>query len=413
MNEQTDTKPRIDLTSLSKAAAGMLLSDGLLLLWLYPVVVLPRCLGSYLIPTNSNAVLYIYAVERLFYILFALVIASRWVRRVFPQAEEVKLSGLALSLLIGFGLWFSYIVPIAAQFLPLPNMDRTMLAVLLLPAIVMNLHFFFFLIPIALGHVRLGEILTLSRTLISDDRWIGPRCLLGPVAVLFLFQAVIAGFSPDQRHVSVSLLSDFFSGIYWLLGTYLSTAVGIHLAQQHSTIFPRALQQASTLTEASLSSTNWLSASFMPGKGFVMLCLGCLVWAGNLMRLAELPPAATIKIEKVSVQEGKVRFELKIQDPLYKLRGFHSIFLSLASEQRTPLAQFPSRAVAIDSKTDVLFGFPLSPDLQHVGVEFDTGRKDDDIKSLKDIFLWYRNTKLAKVEFAQDLTPSVAAGANP
>lgn len=413
MQDSITNKPHLDLNTLAKVAAGMLKRDWALLLYLYPIIVLPRLLGSLIIPANSNAILYVYVVERVVYSLFLLAVASRWTRLTFPKVEAVNWIGLLQALLIGLGLWFSYVVPIAAQFLPIPGTEKSLLAILFIPGSIMNLHFFFFFIPIALGIKKLSDILAFSRSLLVADRWIGPKCLLGPIAVLFLSQAVIAGFSPDQRYLWVSIASDALSGLYWLFSTYMCVAVGLHLTQGHSVVLPQTEQLSPALTSASLDAPAWLEAACLPRKGFVMLCLGCLVWAGNLMRLAQLPPAASISIQKVSLAESKITLDLLIHDPDFNLRGFHAVFLSLASQQRTPLAQFPSRASLSTSQRDVLFGFPLSASPQHVQIDFETTRKDEDLRTLTDIFLWYRNTQIAKVDFPLPAAQAGPASANP
>jgi hypothetical protein len=395
------------LKEASTIAAGFLAAHWKSLLLLYCLAVLPALLFSLLELKASAMNLGLMALQQLIYLLVLSKIASLALKEIFGVTQKFGYQALARICFLGMGLWLSYTLAILAVASPTSTEVKTIALFLIGPALYLNLRYYFFYVPPLLRQpAALSFDLSQAAELSKNRLKIILLSLVGPGGLHALASAIISGLSPDQRHLSVVLALDATSGLFFLLNAAISISLAIHFLPQ--TNLGTGLATAAT-ARLSLQAPNWLAAAFQPNKGFVMLMLACLVWAGNLMRLAELPPAPTLVVHHAETKDSKLLLKLDATDTTYKFRGFHPVFFHLASNLRTPLADRPLRVTKQGEPDDILFELPRGTGPITLQLEFETNRTQQDLAALEDLFLWYRGAKIAKITFA----PSAALEVPP
>lgn len=383
-----------------RVAAGMMVHDRLFLPGLYALIVLPRCLATAFLAPTSDWLLYVRVLERMVWLVGLWVLGRRWVSQLSSAKPKSAGLNVIIFLALGIALWLTHTIPVSAVFYDLPNELKLVLLLALIPALHLNLQYYFFFFPAVLGIKPLSNIIYHSLAIARHERWLVLRAVVGPAGLYFLLNSIAQGFSPDGRSLAISILTDTTSGIFWLWTSYFGLALGFM-------ILPDAMwrefeldpYRKSRLATIALRGPAWLSASFFPNKGLIMLLLGCLVWAGNLMRLADLPPGPELRLTAVSVDGSKVLLDVHAEDPDYKFRGFYPIFFNIAGENHTPLANRPSAATLASSGEAIDFALSGQLSAADIKLVFDTPRQAQELAALQDVWLWYRNTKIAKLAF--------------
>lgn len=397
---QIQNQPAV-LKEAGNLAAGFITVHWKSLLTLYTLAVLPALLFSLLEIKHSAMNLALMAIQQLIYLLVLSKIAAIALKELFGQTPALTSQTLARICFIGMGLWLSYTLAILAVASPTDTGIKTIALFLVGPALYLNLRYYFFYVPPLLrGPEALSFDLSQAAKLSKDRIKIILLSLVGPGGLHALVSAIISGLSPDQRHLAVVLALDASSGLFFLMNAAISVCLAIKFLSETNDQSSPEIGLGTQATRLALQAPPWLTAVFQPNKGFVMIMLACLVWAGNLMRLAELPPAPTLVVHHAETTDRKLILKLDATDTNYQFRGFHPVFFHLASDLRTPLAERPLRVTRQGQENDLLFELPRETGPLTLLLEFATNRTQQELAALEDLFLWYRGAKIAKITFA-------------
>jgi hypothetical protein len=390
------------LVQAAESAAAYLRSHWRVVSLIYLISVAPAASFSLFEVSLARSNVSFLVFQQLIFFLSFLAIGRSFILSRIANPPEFNFAILSRVCMVGLGLWFSYTILVLGIASPWPNEIKALAVALIIPALYLNLrYYFFFAPPLLRGPAALTRDLEAAAGLSKGNLRLILQSLVGPAGVQALIWAVVAGFSPDQRHLSVVVLGDFCTGIFFILNSVISLSLALNLAPgsemgktslQHQALKPQDPRDI-------LAAPGWLMACFQPQKGFVMLMLSILVWAGNMMRLAELAPAAQIEVLRAETAPQRVFISLLVEDKNYKFRGFHPIFFRLASDAQTPLAPYPLAVKVNEQQTALQSPLPLSAEKLTLRLEFESSRSPSELAALEDVYLWYRGVKIAKINF--------------
>lgn len=391
-NSKVDPNSRVPML-----AAGMLLQDRALLAPMLCILAAPVIAGSLLSARYPSAAIAAQIIGRVIEIVMLYLVGANWVKRLAIEKRPISLRPVLPAVGLGMLLWFSIMLPLALQFSSLADSSKLLLLLLVIFGIVFNLKYFFFFAPFIFG-MRLRGSTTFIASFTAQSLLPSLKVLFAPAAVSFLLANIVQGASPDERSALVNTLAAASGEIFWLLVMYLALAhVFITTPDpmwRDSGLDPYRESRLGTLE---VTSPTFLRRMLTPRKALSIFVFGALVWAGNFLRVTEMPPAASISVKAITLHQKEVSILITADDPDYKFRGFRPIFFSLASENRSYLARMPREVKSPGGNEDMRLGLTAPG---HVTLEllFDTDRAAEDNTRLEDLSLWYRNAKVAKLD---------------
>ncbi|MBN8551202.1 MAG: hypothetical protein J0M12_17955 [Deltaproteobacteria bacterium] len=384
-----------------EVACGMLLQDWKILLPLYLLLISPQFAAT-VIPAEDpqNAILLLLA-GRVIDLCFLFLVGFLWLRRLSLKPRAFSFKPLFPLVSAGTALWMTVTIPLAVQFTALPGSIKMMFLVLLIPAILINFRLFFFFVPLLFGQRAGRDALNLTKSFTDSDQYAALKVVLAPAAISLLIPNLLATFSPDERSAIVGTLIDLSAGVFWLLTTYIALGYAF-LGLPESFWHAQGLDpyRNARLTTLSMRGPRWLAKTLSPKKVVTIFVLSALVWAGNFLRLSDMPPAATLTVTAMEASGNSLKLTLRAEDATYQFRGFRPIFLALAGPQRGVISKWPETATLDGVDGDVRLGLPLR-DSGTLQLDFLTERSAADLVKLEDLYVWYRNVKLAKLDLSK------------
>lgn len=382
-------------------ACGMLAQDWKMLFPLYLFLIAPQVVATLVSADDARDALFFMLAGRIVDLIFLFLVGMNWLRRFSLKARAFSLKPLFPIVSVGSALWMLFMVPLAAQFAPVPEVLKLALLVLLIPAVMINLRLFFFFVPLLLGQRPSREASDFARTYTAHDPYLALKIILGPAALSLLITNLISSFSPDERSIVVNTLVDLSAGIFWLLTTYVATAHAF-LQMPEAAWHANGLDpyRQARLTTLSMRGAAWFAKILSPKKTLALVLLSVLIWSGNFLRLSEMPPAPALVVDALDTQGHSLAITLSAKDGTYHFRGFRPIFFALAGPQRGIVSKWPERVALAGSAQDVRLGLPPS-DAATLRLEFTTERSAEDLVKLEDLYLWYRNVKLQKLDMTK------------
>jgi hypothetical protein len=121
------------------------------------------------------------------------------------------------------------------------------------------------------------------------------------------------------------------------------------------------------------------------------------------VRMLNTPPAVVITTKESSAAGNKVIIRLELSDSDYQFRGFSPFAFALAGEKRTIIANTPSKVVLNGEEVSglsTLQKFRTAGETSELILEFKANRSDEELLSLKDLWLWYNSVKIAHIALA-------------
>lgn len=396
-----ESPPDLDLKA-ARLASGLFAADLPLVLLLYPVLVAPSVLASILggvseqlSPSFFGATFL--GAERIFGLLFTLVIALRWRGKLGFQKSLVKFSSIFSYFFFGIGVWLAWIVPSATMSIgaepsgvPIGNL------ILLICAAAISIRYYFYFFSFSFGSCTFGEGLTSAASFIKKEWLLPVKATIAPLSVMLLATGFASAPYPDGRYWQLVAFAEGLGGIYWVLSTYLGLAYGL-LLMDGKTWHELKLDpyREPRFESISKEAKPFVSKLFLPRSGVTLLVLSILVWFGNMIRVTTMPPPVSIEVNEATVSENKVLLKLKIEDDKFKFHGIYPKLFSLAGETGTRIAGLPEK-VSIDGFTEADTPLSLQGLKSPVGLslEFSTDRSGRALTELKDLFLWYRGVRI-------------------
>ncbi len=362
----------------------------------YPLLILPAVAAAFIGEiTSVGGYVALSAVERGIELLFLWKLS----RKVFSDlgSNAAASSGTFLRyLLIGFAFWLMLLVPVLAQTVALaPNLQLFFL-LLLIPAVVLGLRYYFFFVPPSLGESKFRDIAQHAAAFTAKDSLAPLRLMLAPAAFLALAEGLCFMISPDGRHFLSHLAANLFAGVFWVLSSF--TALGYVLSNMQENAWRqyglepyRAARFATLITRAQKP----IGASLSAKNGLKLFAIAALIWLGNYAQLQNLPPPGTVAVDRITLDGNKVELLLNLEDAETKLAGLKPLNFSLAGEQGTVLAPFPLEATS--EGEPALSGLP-NKEKARLKIIFETQRDSTSLRQLEDLHLWYRAVRLQKLE---------------
>lgn len=339
--------------------------------------------------------------DRLFELTFLFAVGRRWLIR-FKASPLSPLAGLRSYLLLmftGFVFWLLFSIPLLVIIGSISIAVKSVFVFMLLPATLLALKFYMYFFPLTLGISNMREVLNMASGFLNTDRALPLRILAAPAGWSLLLAGLARLPSPDGRLPVLDGISVLCLASFWVFSTYLSIAAGLRcLDDLNWKRFALEPYRQARLTTLIVQAPGLAGRLLTPRSGLILMLIGGLVWLGNLQRLATLPPAAEIKLQKIEVSENRAILELEVTDPDYSLRGFVPLYFALAGQNREILSAYPVRATLKQSGTDALFGLPSSPGAV-LELEFTTDRDQDSLLALEDAYLWYRHARITLLNF--------------
>lgn len=392
-------------------AGGLLVHDFAFLVGLYPFLIIPALSTTLLPVLTGERVLWFSAVERLIYATFFFLVLNRWFGK-FSVTHRSRVYAYLLIVAVNLMLWCVMTTLASGEMFGLPQAFEYLGLLLLIPLIGMGMRYFFYFMPAMLGDSKPGTILQQADEYTKYHLSLPVKLLIPPLLISTLYSGVVTGFSPDVRHTWVSLLLDAGDGLFWVLSCYLALGVGLSiLAKNRLMITELDPYLDARLETLRLQSPSWLTGILDPAHGAKLILVSALIWIGNMIRLWELPPAPSISLAGVVVQENSdVTVTLDLKDPEYTFRGFRPIMLRIAGETGELLSGSPVESKVSGAPLDALFYYPRTGVDSKLTLTFKLINRADDFKKLEDIYLWYGNVRLAHIKPSS--IQSVEAGKN-
>ena len=130
------------------------------------------------------------------------------------------------------------------------------------------------------------------------------------------------------------------------------------------------------------------------------------------MRMTELPPAPELSVIGLEIKGKELTVQLHAKDEQYRFRGFRPIFFALAGEKRSVVSKSPTEVTMREADGDVKLQVPAR-DEAHLELRFSTPRAGEELKLLEDLYLWYKNVRVFKLDMsAAVVLPEAEAAPN-
>ncbi len=395
-----------------RLAAGLMWNDRVLLLALYPLLVLPvlvETIFEFTTPVLSGGVMIL---DRIFQLIVFYYIGTRWVRKLSPTSPG-RSGNPFLYFVFGILVWALFVIPLTLLRTVELNGVRMLALFLIGPATYIAYQYYLYFLPLFSGARSLREALNEARAYVRTDPLLPLRIELPSLGIMFILTGLLTSPYPDNRELISSISTSFASGTAWIISCYLGLAYGF-CEMPESTWRALSLDpyRKARITTLSIHAADWLHPLLTLKAGIISVLISIPLWGGNMIRLVQTPPSATIKILSSEVsgeektEESVVKLVLEVQDTAFNLRGFQIMNFSLGGEKGTPLAPPPVEATLLDERyspgeRDARLTFPRDSEPHKVALTFKAMRGAEAMRSLQDIHLWYRAAKVAKINLSE------------
>jgi hypothetical protein len=260
--------------------------------------------------------------------------------------------------------------------------------------------FYFFFVPVICGVKKEVDVLIAAMRFANFDMYMPLRVLCTPFALSFFLVALVSDPIPS---FSSMVLNEVFYGIALVLSTYGAVAFGISYWIRESDNEDNN-QEILKLQIIEQQAPDWLRNSLGVNNGVLLGILALVFSVNSLSLIYSLGQDTQIKVEYSTVDDNSITLHVIVSDTPDNLRNFHPMLLSLGSENRTILSQYPV-SILFDGE----FYGPTKPLLSYkpsqlrsntlkFAVRFDVDGRAEKISQLKDIHLWYATNKLQHID---------------
>lgn len=393
----TETDERDDLALHGyRLAAGLIWRDRHALLMLPLILAVPGTLR--VIIANDSTGLHAFTSLILEMIRLALLYLLT-MGLIKPYQENPDHTSLRTLFVWGGALWCISMLPSIAIF---SNGLTLIISAFLCYAC--TLMFYFFFTPIIIGSGNFTEIMQQTIRFTSFDTLMPLRALFTPFA-LAVFLAAIA--SDPMPSTSSLVYHEVCYALATTLSTYCSVAFGVsfwarYLAPESQAAF--CLERTKLIEE---QAPEWIDDSLNFRSGIVLALLALVFWSSSITSIYSLSQNASVEIARTTIQNRSITLQLNVRDTPSSLRHFHPMLLSLASDNRRYLAQYPSRIILnneIYTPSQTIYSYDtrsIQDGVLHIAIHFDVDRDITSISKLKDVYLWYATTKISRVNTDQ------------
>jgi len=404
MNEAVSpqAKPTAPYWQIFPTCAAMIVGDWRFVLSIYPLLIITSLLALDLPAVTPVSAFTVALCERVMQLLFTFLVATRWIRRFSSGPRRISARVMGRFFLVGVGLWLMFSVP-SGMLMRTGSPFLSTLALMLIGAAAwITIAWYFYPLPVLLDRGSLRESLTLSRQISVEDPLLPLRLMVAPIGFLSLALAAVMSFSPDGREAWVAYGAAAVSGVFWVFATYLALATALlrldDTVWREENLDPYRTARLSTLE---FQGSSWLARQLRPSHGFGWFAVSLLVWAGNVLRLLTIPPAASITVTEIHISGSSVTLRLHLTDEQYRFRGIQPLYFALAGDQRAVIAPRPDSAQVGQSEESALLSLPRDNTELDLTLTFTASRSGAELQALTDLHLWYGNNKIALLDMSQ------------
>lgn len=407
-----------------RVSAAMLVTDGWQVLWFYLLTV-SSTLVHY-VPINgwfggvASPTLILQPISHLVQLWALGRLSQRWLKRFSSPEADLSLSSWTRFLTIAFVFWVAILLP-GVTLLSAGFVGQVLAGVVMALGIGINLRYYFFFLTAWFRPSTVTSTLQRAHQIARAAPLLPLQTLLFPYGLTCLLMMVSLAPAPDGHLWWTQLLFDLSSGVGWLLGSYLGVAAGLVLLAHKPSATTAPAADPAPLLRFERSASGYLSDLIRPSRGMLLFALSVLVWMGNMSRLWTTPPTAAIGSVEVSLEEGGPRnarlvVTFTATDAKYQFRGFRPHFFRVADEHGSAVAQSPLRAELLNSDGSTRTPFPTlseTPELAttlRIQLLFQSEDTIEHLRSLKNLFVWYRGVKIAPLQMTKVPGSSLPAG---
>ncbi|MCB0318538.1 MAG: hypothetical protein KDD56_07255 [Bdellovibrionales bacterium] len=296
--------------------------------------------------------------------------------------------------LTGLGYWLIVRSPfIALNLLPHNNYTTSLSLILIIPAISIGLTYFYYFFPICAGIENIKDALDEARWINKQDPYSPFKTLIPSFAIYFLLSNLVSCFSPDGRSLNVMLFQIIVAELPFFIMSYLAFAICIKLIdgkRWHEYGFT-AYKEARIETLLA-SAPQELVKLLTPKISLSILLISALLAYSNLIQVYNTMPSPSITTDEILVKENGLNLKLTLEDPVYRFRSFQPYAYKLAGPKGTAVnTELPNADIQTNSDYTV----------SKLNLEFKTEMSKAELMQLTDLYLWYFNVKLLKLETKQ------------
>jgi hypothetical protein len=258
--------------------------------------------------------------------------------------------------------------------------------------------YLFFAVAGLLGKPLL-EGISKSASLIRGNGKHLMRSLIAPCAYTMLLVGICQMPYPDGRSLGWLVAASVAEGTFWILSTYTALALALTLVsdsdwRQAGLDHYRSERLTTLAKQGGETITQYISPKF----GGAMLAVALLLWAGNMIRQLNQPPAATVVIKNVSVEDYKIQLALEVQDDEYDFRGFQPFALSIRTATGGQLVEkLESISRASDKEEPVMLLTKGDGPRADLFVTYSSTKTKASLTGLDNMWLWYKSKPLVAV----------------
>jgi hypothetical protein len=406
MNDELTDKTD-NFSKACQMASGMLVHDRQKLIFYALLLTIPSLLAVSFSKASISAGILIQIIDRIVQITIIYIIGSRWVNSFSKGNDKIELkntlkdSKYYLLLTYGFIFWLLFQLPAIILFVSTNALVKILAIFMWAPAIALGLTFYFYFIPILFGLTKFKDIKNVCLDIYQQDRMTAVKTIIAPMAIMLLFSSVLGIISPDDRVAWILDLKNLTSIVFFVLNFYLAFSAGL-INISNNTWHQLRLEpyRVARFETIAINGINWVAKILQPKNGLKILLLASLIGLANIASLSSLKPAANFEIEKIIVSDGKITLNILAKDEQYLLRGVAPQLLTVAGPEMQLITETRmANEIAVNNQPISSWQTSLEKSPQaKISLTFKTDRKARDLKSLEDLYLWYRNTKILKLE---------------
>jgi len=312
-----------------------------------------------------------------------------------PHQQRSNPATIRTLFIWGGTLWCISMLPSIALF---PDGLTFLVSALLCFACTLMLYFFF--TPIIAGTHQFSEIMGKTIKFTTFDTLMPMRALFAPFSLAVLLAAI--GTTPMPSTSSL-MYHEVCYGLATTLSTYCAVAFGVSYWARHLSLdFQNTLcLERIELIEAQAPA--WLNESLNFRSGAVLALFALAFWTNSITSIYSLSENTKVEIEQTTIKDRSITLNLKVRDTPSSLRNFHPMLLSLASDNRSYLAQYPSHIILNNESytpSQTVYSYDtrsIQDGILSIAIHFQVDKDQNGLAKLKDIYLWYSTTKISRV----------------
>lgn len=405
--ENIDTEQNLKAISLSKhyqkafdLCAGMLNLDKKFILAFYPFLVIQLFLHLSSTPFDQSTLIYALVASKIFSLLFLYLVARRWIEKLKMTKSTFSTNNLLLFFAFAFVQTCLLYLPILAQVSTASATLKSLFIFLLIPSIYLILKYYFYFVAIVAGVKSPAEVISFAQYFTLKDPLIGLKPIICGLGITTILQGIVSIPAPDGRSLILVALSLGFSGLFWVLHTYMAVAIALIFMNDSQwrqlDLDPYREGRFATIA---INSPSWIKPIIEPKNAIKMLIIGGLISIGNILTAQSMKPAPEITLVSNQYKEQQIELTLELQDHDYKFNGFTPLGFFIAGEQRKTLSSNPEKILINNQEWSLTKPLPRESGKIEVKLYLKSELSHEELSKLKDVYLWYNFYKVMPLKF--------------